>query len=68
MTGDHAPDGALLVAGDSVAPGRIPPASLVDVAPLALTALGVATPPWMDGRVPQGTLSMPGVRSQASAA
>ncbi len=52
ITGDHAPDGAWIIAGPNVAPGRLPTHSLVDVAPTALRLLGLSTAEGMDGRVP----------------
>jgi predicted AlkP superfamily phosphohydrolase/phosphomutase len=54
ITGDHTPDGALLVAGPGVQVGWRGEACLTDIAPIVLHALGVTTPPYMDGCVPAG--------------
>ncbi|MEZ4713193.1 MAG: alkaline phosphatase family protein [Caldilineaceae bacterium] len=53
ISGDHLPEGALIVAGKSIAHGALPVHALIDVAPLALTALGVAVPDHMQGRAPE---------------
>lgn len=52
IIGDHTPDGAIIVAGGSVQSGGQVNASLCDVAPIALHALGLAQHAAMDGRVP----------------
>ncbi len=54
ISGDHTPDGTLIVSGESVRPQKLASCSLVDVAPLALSALDVQVPDGMDGRVPNG--------------
>ncbi len=59
ITGDHTPDGAILVAGAGVKPGVQLTASLCDIGPIALYALGVASAPAMDGRVPTGLFVEP---------
>lgn len=56
ISGDHDPEGALIVAGAGVAAQRLPDCSLLDVAPLALHALGVTAPAQMEGQVPRGLL------------
>lgn len=53
VTGDHAPEGTLIVAGAGVRPQLLPPCSLVDIAPLALHTLGLPVPANMEGHVPQ---------------
>jgi hypothetical protein len=40
-TGDHRPGGLLLVRGPGVAPGRIPPVAITDIAPTVAALLGV---------------------------
>jgi predicted AlkP superfamily phosphohydrolase/phosphomutase len=52
MTGDHAPEGTLIVAGPGIRPGRLADCALTDVAPIVLGALGVRMPASMDGRLP----------------
>ena len=54
LSGDHDPEGALIVAGPGICPGPLQSNSLIDVAPLALRGLGIAVPESMDGRVPHG--------------
>lgn len=54
ITGDHTPDGTIVVAGPGVKAGGQLTASLCDIAPITLHALGVAAAPAMDGRVPAG--------------
>ena len=54
ITGDHTADGALLVAGPGVKAGGQVAASLCDIAPIVLQALGIAPATDMDGRVPMG--------------
>lgn len=54
ITGDHTPDGTLIVAGQGVRQGATIAALLCDVAPLALHALGIAPAVEMAGRVPAG--------------
>jgi predicted AlkP superfamily phosphohydrolase/phosphomutase len=54
ITGDHTPDGALLVTGPRVQPGWRGEACLTDIAPIALCALGVPIPSYMDGHAPAG--------------
>jgi predicted AlkP superfamily phosphohydrolase/phosphomutase len=57
VTGDHGPDGTLIVAGGGVRPQLLEACSLLDVAPIALHALGVPAPSAMEGRVPAGLLT-----------
>jgi predicted AlkP superfamily phosphohydrolase/phosphomutase len=57
ISGDHDPEGALIVTGSGVCPRPLQDCSLVDIAPLALSALGVEAPESMDGRVPSGLLT-----------
>jgi predicted AlkP superfamily phosphohydrolase/phosphomutase len=52
ISGDHLPDGALILAGAGVHTQCLPACSLADVAPVALHALGLSVPEYMDGRVP----------------
>jgi len=54
ISGDHTPDGTLIVAGKDIQPGQLAEASLVDVAPIALRSLGLPVPTSMEGRVPVG--------------
>jgi hypothetical protein len=52
LSGHHRPDGVLILAGPGVRPGvHLDEASILDLAPTALHALGVAVPREMDGRV-----------------
>jgi predicted AlkP superfamily phosphohydrolase/phosphomutase len=57
VSGEHAPDGTLIVAGEGVRPQHLEECSLVDVAPLALHALGLNVPAGMDGHIPHSVLS-----------
>jgi predicted AlkP superfamily phosphohydrolase/phosphomutase len=54
ISGDHNPEGTLIAAGPGIRSGLLEDCSLIDVAPLALRALGVAAPKSMDGQVPFG--------------
>lgn len=54
ITGDHTPDGTLVVAGQGVKQGTVLTASLCDIAPIVLQALGIASTTELDGRVPVG--------------
>lgn len=54
ITGDHTPDGTLLVAGPGIQHGGTVTASLCDIAPIALQALGITPTNELDGRVPDG--------------
>ncbi len=54
ITGDHTPDGTIIVAGKGVQPGANLAASLCDIAPIALHGLGLVPTTAMDGRVPTG--------------
>jgi predicted AlkP superfamily phosphohydrolase/phosphomutase len=70
VSGDHTLDGALIVAGPGVPRGRIPDCRLIDVAPVALAALGVSPAGaggWtMDGRLPAALAALratPGTRA-----
>ena len=57
VSGDHTPDGTLIVAGEGLRPRHLEECSLTDVAPLALHALGLDVPEDMDGCVPPAILS-----------
>jgi hypothetical protein len=54
ISGDHHPDGTLILAGAGVRAQRLPACSLTDVAPMVWCALGLPIPEYMDGRVPPG--------------
>jgi predicted AlkP superfamily phosphohydrolase/phosphomutase len=54
ISGDHAPEGTLIVASTGVRPQRLSDCSLVDIAPLALYALGLSVLENMEGQVPHG--------------
>ncbi len=54
ISGDHAPQGTIIVAGAGIQPRNLPPCSLIDVAPIVLQALGVPISKTMEGRVPSG--------------
>jgi predicted AlkP superfamily phosphohydrolase/phosphomutase len=54
ISGDHHPDGTLIVAGQDIRSQHLQESALVDVAPLVLHALGLSAPRSMDGRVPPG--------------
>ncbi|MEZ4735759.1 MAG: alkaline phosphatase family protein [Caldilineaceae bacterium] len=54
ITGDHTPDGAIIVAGPGVQPGGQLTASLCDIAPIVLHGLGLSLSTAMDGSVPAG--------------
>ncbi len=54
ISGDHEPEGTLIVVGAGVRPQRLQACSLVDIAPLALHGLGLVPPAEMEGRVPAG--------------
>jgi predicted AlkP superfamily phosphohydrolase/phosphomutase len=54
ISGDHDPEGTLIVAGTGVRVQRLPTCSLTDIAPLALHALGLPVPETMEGQVPPG--------------
>ncbi len=47
ITGDHAPEGTLIIAGPGVAPGRVDGAHLTDIAPLVLRGMGIPIPEFM---------------------
>jgi predicted AlkP superfamily phosphohydrolase/phosphomutase len=52
MSGHHRPDGILILAGPGVKPGtRLDKASILDLTPTILHALGAAVPRDLDGRV-----------------
>ncbi|NCC32631.1 MAG: hypothetical protein EOM24_11520, partial [Chloroflexia bacterium] len=53
VSGDHDPEGALIVAGPGVHPQRLADCSLLDIAPLALYGLGVPIPGSIQGRIPE---------------
>jgi predicted AlkP superfamily phosphohydrolase/phosphomutase len=50
--GTHRPQGIFLAGGPGIAPGRIEPLSIVDVAPALLFSLGLPVPADWEGRVP----------------
>lgn len=52
ITGDHARDGTLIISGKGMSSRELPSHSLIDIAPLALYALGVDVPAEMEGDVP----------------
>lgn len=54
ITGDHTPDGTIIVAGKGVQPNVALAASLCDVAPIALHGLGLSPTTAMAGCVPAG--------------
>jgi predicted AlkP superfamily phosphohydrolase/phosphomutase len=61
-TGNHAPEGILVAWGEGVAEGRrVEGASIIDLAPTILAALGVAAPPHVDGRVLAGLFAPDGL-------
>ena len=47
-SGYHEPDGILVASGPGITPGSHPEASIADIAPTLLTALGVAPPAHME--------------------
>jgi predicted AlkP superfamily phosphohydrolase/phosphomutase len=51
MNGSHRGNGMYALAGADVDAGVAADAAIVDVAPTLLRVLGIAAPPWMDGRV-----------------
>ncbi|WP_129673963.1 alkaline phosphatase family protein [Candidatus Chloroploca sp. Khr17] len=53
ISGDHDPEGALIIAGPGVRPQRLADRSLLDIAPLALYGLGVPIPGSIQGRIPE---------------
>ncbi|HET9221244.1 MAG TPA: hypothetical protein VFO07_02010, partial [Roseiflexaceae bacterium] len=53
ISGDHEPEGVLIVAGADVCPQRLDTCSLIDIAPLALRCLGLPPPEHIEGRVPE---------------
>lgn len=55
-TGDHRFNGILLMHGRGVKSGKLPKASLMDIAPTVMHLMGVAVPEDMDGRVLLGAL------------
>jgi predicted AlkP superfamily phosphohydrolase/phosphomutase len=51
--GTHRPEGVLIAAGPGILPGtRLPPLSILDIAPLLLYSLGLPIPEDFEGRVP----------------
>jgi predicted AlkP superfamily phosphohydrolase/phosphomutase len=56
ISGDHEPEGVLIVAGAGVGPQRLDTCSLIDIAPLALHYLGLPAPEHIEGRVPEALL------------
>lgn len=51
LSGNHRPEGMLLLAGPGVRPGTLPDASAMDVAPTLLRYLDLAPPAGIEGRV-----------------
>jgi predicted AlkP superfamily phosphohydrolase/phosphomutase len=52
LSGHHRPDGVLILAGDGVKPGtQVEGASILDLTPTILHALGIDVPEDLDGRV-----------------
>jgi predicted AlkP superfamily phosphohydrolase/phosphomutase len=51
-SGDHEPEGVFLLAGGSIAGDHMGDLALVDIAPIALGALGVTLPATLDGQAP----------------
>jgi predicted AlkP superfamily phosphohydrolase/phosphomutase len=56
LTGCHRPNGLLMAYGAGVRPGHLGDASILDLAPTILAALGLDVPAGMDGRVLDGLL------------
>src|SRR5207249_5311639 len=54
ISGDHEPEGTLIVAGMGVQPQHLAGRSLIDVAPLVLRALGLMPPMHIEGQTPPG--------------
>jgi len=52
ITGDHSPEGTFIIAGQHIRSQALPPLSLVDIAPIALHALGLTPPVGLAGAVP----------------
>jgi predicted AlkP superfamily phosphohydrolase/phosphomutase len=52
ITGDHAPDGAVLLAGPGVPTGIQSGMALIDIAPLVLKLLAIPAPAYMQGNAP----------------
>jgi predicted AlkP superfamily phosphohydrolase/phosphomutase len=73
LSGHHRPDGVLILAGEGVKPGiQIEGASILDLAPTILHAMGIDVPQDLDGRVlgeafeSSSPVSQPVVYSQAN--
>lgn len=60
ISGDHDQEGTLIVTSTGVRPQRLPGCSLIDIAPLALHALGLVVPENMEGQVPPGLFDKSG--------
>ena len=57
ITGDHAPQGTIIITGAGIPHQILTPCSLIDVAPIVLQALGLSIPVTLEGQVPAGLLS-----------
>lgn len=51
ITGDHAPDGMIIVHGPGIQNRELAPSSLLDVAPVVLQVLGIPIPDFVDGKI-----------------
>jgi hypothetical protein len=57
--GTHCPEGIFIACGPGIAPaGHMPKMSIVDVAPVLLRSLGIATAVEMEGRCPEGLFDL----------
>jgi predicted AlkP superfamily phosphohydrolase/phosphomutase len=54
ISGDHEPEGTLIVVGKDVCPQQLTGRSLIDIAPLALCGLGLTPPAHIQGQAPAG--------------
>jgi predicted AlkP superfamily phosphohydrolase/phosphomutase len=58
-SGVHEPDGVLVLAGPAVRGTDAAEADIVDVGPTVLGLLGIAAPPWMEGKVRDELVVLP---------